>query len=111
MYQLSGDAFDEQFRIKSVNIRRSILEEMLRDPSNDPEATLDTNARLLVIAQRQIANDAQLTSDQIDDFEHRMDNLIAEAVLTIKDCIEQFTDWRSAACQIECARRLEVPVE
>lgn len=110
MYRLSGQAFEEQFLIKATNLRRMILEEVVRAPFPDIDEHLETLGRTLVVGQMQIAAAAQLTADQTADFESRLDNVVADSIVTIQRCLEVHPDRRSVEFQSEAARRLGVPV-
>ncbi len=110
MYQLEGQEFEERFRVKSTNVRRTLLEEFVRAPFDDADANLETQGRLLVVAQKQIADGANLTDEQAGDFASRMDDAVADAIVLIRRCIDEFPDRNTAEFQLEAARRLGIPV-
>lgn len=110
LYRLQGQAFEDRFRIKATNVHRFLLEEFIRAPFSDPDDSLETQGRILVVAQKGIAAGANLTEQQADDFESRMDDVVADAIIVIRRCLEQFPDRDSADFQLEAARRLGIPV-
>ncbi len=110
MYRLQGQAFEDQFRVKSINIRRSLLEEFIGAPVSDADANLETQGRLLVLAQREIGAAANLTTEQEEDFASRLDDVVADAIVKIRRCLEQFPDRYSTKFQLDAARRLGIPV-
>ena len=110
MYRLQGQAFEERFRVKTTNMRRALLEEFILTPFRDADENLETQGRLLVVAQKKIAVDANLTDVQAEDFAFRMDHVVADAIVVIRRCMEEFPDRNTAAFQFEVARRLGIPV-
>ena len=111
MYRLAGQAFEDRFRIKATNVCRALLEEFIRAPFSNADDNLETQGRLLVVAQKQAAAHANLTNEQADDFAVRMDNVVAAAIVVIRRCSEEFPDRSTGDFQREAARRLGVPVE
>lgn len=108
MYSLRGEAFEVRFRIKMTNIQRALLEEMVRDPFSCDN--LDTQGRLLVVTQKRLAAAANLTGDQAEDFASRLDNVVAETIVVIRRCLEEFPDNGSVNFQLQAAKRLGIPV-
>ena len=112
MYELQGQAFEERFLVKATNLRRMILEEVVRGgPFTDLDSHLETLGRTLVVGQMRIAADAQLIPEQASDFETRLDNVVADGIVTIQRCLEAHPDHQSVEFQFEAARRLGIPME
>lgn len=110
MYRLSGQAFEDRFRIKATNLRRMILEQVVHAPFSDIHEHLATLGRTLVVAQMHLVADARLTPDQSADLESRLDSVAAEAIVTIERCLEGHPDRWSSEFQFEAARRLGIPL-
>ena len=110
LYTLSQNDFEQQLRVRVINLRRQLLTDLLTSPGDEPQTILAEVSRLFVVAQKQISQDANITEEQRTDFESRTDNLVADAVVTIERCIQENADWRSPEFQIDCATRLEIPI-
>lgn len=110
MYRLEGEAFEHRFLIMATNLRRIILEDVVRAPFPDVDEHLETLGRTLVVGQMQIVAEAGLTPEQAADFESRLDNVVAGAIVTIQRCLEQHPNRQSVEFQLEAAMRLDIPV-
>jgi hypothetical protein len=110
MYQLQGQSFEERFRVKATNVRRALLEEFINAPINDADENLETQGRLFVVAQKQIAAGANLTHAQAEEFASRMDHVVADAIVVIRRCVEEYPDRKAADFQSKAARSLGIPV-
>src|SRR5262245_7587824 len=110
MYRLSGEAFEERFLVMTTNLRRMILEDVVRAPFHEVNEHLEVLGRTLVIGQIEIGAEAQLSPDQAADFESRLDDIVAEAIVTIQGCLDEYPNRQSVEFQFEAATRLGIPI-
>lgn len=110
MYRLHGQAFEERFRVKATNVRRALLEDFICAPFNDAEDNLETLGRFYVVAQKENATGANLTDEQAEDFASRIDHVVADAIIVIRHCVEEYPNRNAAEFQLAAARRLGIPV-
>lgn len=110
LYRLQGQAFGERFRVKAINVRRTLLEDFVRAPFGAIDDDLETIARGIVVLQKKIAAGANLTDEQTEDFASRLDDVVADAIVVIRRCVEKFKDRHAPEFQLEAAKRLGIPV-
>ncbi len=109
MYRLDAPQFSDRVRTMELNVKRQLLEEFVREPGPS-DTVLARQSAVIIQAQKGICHDAEITNDQKQDFESRIDRWIANAIITIRRVLTDFPDPRSASFQLEATKQLGLPV-
>lgn len=110
LYQLDGEDFDRRFNVMALNIKRQLLEDFITSPLTDSESTLQALSAALIETQKTACHSANISPEQTTDFETRIDNCLADAVIVIRDQHAKYGDTMLPEFQLEAARQLGIPV-
>lgn len=113
LYQLNQQEFTDRFGIMAANIKGRLLEDFVRAPgfvATDVEDLLGMLSSAVVATQKTGCSAADITDEQRIDFETRIDNCLADAVIVIRDSFLRFGERTSREFQLETARQLGIPV-
>jgi len=113
LYQLTGSDFDNRFLVMTTNIKRQLLEDFILAPKvihSDVEQLLGDLSAAVIQTQKTACLSADISEEQKRDFENRIDNCLAGAIIVIRDCFAVSGDRASADFQLETAKRLGIPV-
>jgi len=113
LYALTGTAFDQRLHTILTNVKRQLLEDFVGAPSaihEDVEELLGDVSAAIIEVQKTGCRDANITADQKQDFENRLDSEVADAIIIIRDSFATFRDRASVDFQLETARQLGIPV-
>ena len=113
LYRLAGDAFAQRFAILTTNLKRQLLEEFIKAPSfihSGVEELLNTLSASIIHTQETACHGAEITDEQKQGFENRLDNALAEAIIVIRDSFSTFGNRALPAFQLETAKKLGIPL-
>ncbi len=113
IYRLTGPAFDARMEIMRQNIQARMLESFCQADGvthPTPGDAVNDLTRGVIEVQRSQCRSARISDEQKQDFENRIDNWAADAVLAIEKCLEVHTDHQSVEFQLAVARRLGLQV-
>ena len=111
LYRRIGDDFARRFVVLATNVKRQLLEAFITAPNlihSDPEELLGDLSAGLIQVQKAACLEAEITEEQKQDFENRLDSTLAEAIIIIRDCFSRFGDRTLPAFQLETAKRLGI---
>ena len=112
LYTLPAADFDRRLQIMLTNLRRIFVEELRDAPDTlqlDQDGLLAFLTGGAVASHLQSSQLADITEEQKEDFQLRLDRNLAEAVLVVQRCLAIIPDSASAAFQREIAAELGVP--
>lgn len=113
LYTLSGSDFDARFKVLTTNMKARLLEDFVAAPDwthDDVEDLLANLSSANVQAQKLACQSSAITAEQKVDFETRLDNEIADAIIGIRDNYEAFGERSSVEFQLDTAKKLGIPV-
>jgi hypothetical protein len=114
LYALTGSEFDRRLMVMATNIKGRLLEEVVRTPGGlhtDIEDLLGDLSAAIIETQKTACEAAKISDEQKQNFEDHVDNVVAEAIIIIRDAIDKHKSRTSVAFQMEAAQRLGVPVQ
>lgn len=113
IYRLTKPAFDASMEIMRQNFQGRMVESFClagwaTHPT--PRDAINDLTRGMIEVQKSQSQSSWLSEVQKQDFEIRIDNWAADAVLAIEECLDRNTDHQSVEFQRAVARRLGLQV-
>jgi hypothetical protein len=111
--RLTGPAFDARMEIMRQNLQGRMVEMFCRagwTTHPTPRDAMNDLTRGLIEVQRSQCRSARISEEQRQDFENRIDNWAADAVLAIEECLVHHPNHQSVEFQLAVARRLGLQV-
>ena len=109
LYNLAGEAFDRRFFVMTANLKSRLLEDFVRAEDGlfeDVEDILNTLSAAAIRTQKSACDVADITDAQKQDFEHRLDNDLANTIIIIRDSFAVFGEHVSENFQRVTATQL-----